>query len=66
MCTDNPHPVPLFQHMARYTHNLSEKLLSRKATSYAVISADIILLLAIMIHYSLVGITAHHPINKGL
>jgi hypothetical protein len=23
----NPHPVPLFQHIARYIHNLSEKLL---------------------------------------
>jgi hypothetical protein len=65
MCTDNPHPVPLFQHIARYIHNLSEINLLCKATSYAVIFADIFLLRTIMIHYSLVVITAHHPINKG-
>jgi len=54
MCTDNPHPVPLFQHIARYTHNISEKILSCKAASYAVIFAEIFLLRALVIYYSLV------------
>jgi hypothetical protein len=65
MCTDNPHPVPLFQHIARYIHNLYEEILSRKATSYAVIFAEFILLLTITLHYALLRITTHHPINKG-
>jgi hypothetical protein len=66
MCTDNPHPVLLSLHIARYTHNLSEKLLSRKATSYAVIFAEIILLRTITLHYALLRITTHHPINTGV
>jgi aspartate/glutamate racemase len=66
MCTDNPHPVPLSLHIARYTHNLSEKLLLRKATSYVVIFAEIILLCTSTLHYALVRITTHCPINTGV
>jgi hypothetical protein len=65
MCTDNPHPVPLFQHIARYTHNISEKILSCKAAPDAVIFAEFILLRTITLHYALLRITTHHPINKG-
>jgi hypothetical protein len=66
MCTDNPHPVPLFQHIARYIHNLSEKRLSRKATSLTEIVAIIILIRTITPNYAYILLTTHHPINKGV